>query len=488
MEPRLDRQGLAVGDLEAIARHLKAVFGPSDDFTLRAIRTPGPSTNSLLAYIDGLIDPALLDGQVVQPLLAAHPAIPHWPGGAPVSEAADWAAVIEGCLSGRVAVFRAEMAGAVMVDIARIPHRAIDRAQTEMSVRGPQEAFADVVAIQFAQLRCRLPTPDLVCESLTRVSQLPVPIGLAYLQNVVQPDVVSAVRLRLRRMAIDAPINSTRIGAHVRDRPWAIFPTVRYTERVDWAALELQQGKVAILVAGDPFVITLPTTLADFYRTTSDYSSAWYDTSLIRVIRLLGWAFGIYLPAIYIALTEVNPDLISPKLFDLVAGSHTALPFTPLVEVVVMILVIEVLREAALRLPKILASTIGTVGAIVVGTAVVKAGFVSPQIIVLMTLTALSLFSAPTYELIATWRLVGWIMLLSGFVLGMFGIILATFWVTGEMVTLSSYGVPYLVPYSPFRPKDWSNTLWRVPWTRLVRRLTEGRGRELRWARAARRP
>jgi spore germination protein KA len=236
-------------------------------------------------------------------------------------------------------------------------------------------------------------------------------------------------------------------------------------------------------VHGDPFVITAPTTLADFYRTSGDYTSTWYDVSFLRLIRLVGWAFGVYLPAIYISLTEVNPDLVSPKLFDLIAGSHTGLPFTPLVEVVVMILVIEVLREAALRLPKVLASTIGTVGAIVVGTSVVKAGFVSPQIIVVMTFTALSLFSAPAYELMATWRLMSWLMLMAGFVLGIYGIVLATFWMSAELVTMTSFGTPYLAPFAPWRPKDWANALWRVPWSRLQRRLTESRSANLRWSR-----
>jgi spore germination protein KA len=245
--------------------------------------------------------------------------------------------------------------------------------------------------------------------------------------------------------------------------------------------LELEQGKVAVLTNGDRAVIMVPAVLADFYRTSEDYNGAWYDTSFIRTIRVLALAFGVFLPALYIALTEVNPDLISPTLLDLVVGSHTGLPFTPIVEVLTMILIIEVLREAALRLPKVLGSTLGTVGAIVVGTAVVKAGFVSPQIIVLMTLTALSLFSVPTYELLASWRVVNWLMLLAGFILGVYGMVLCTLWLSVTLVGLHSFGTPYLVPASPWRGKDWSNFLWRVPWAAMRRRLTESQPQDLRW-------
>lgn len=111
---------------------------------------------------------------------------------------------------------------------------------------------------------------------------------------------------------------------------------------MDLAALHLQNGKVVVLVAGDPFAMSVPAALVDFYQTTADYTLPWYDASFMRLIRLLAWAFGVFLRGLYSALTEVNPDLLPPALFDIVAGSHTGMPFTPILEVAVMILVIEI--------------------------------------------------------------------------------------------------------------------------------------------------
>ncbi len=173
----------------------------------------------------------------------------------------------------------------------------------------------------------------------------------------------------------------------------------------------------------------------------------------------------------------VFPESLLTK-YILTAGSHTGLPFTPIVEVLVMILIIEILREAALRLPKALGTTIGTVGAIVVGTAVVKAGFVSPQIIVVMTLTALSFFTAPSYDLTGTWRLVSWVILVSAFI---YGIVLATLGLTIKLVTETSFGVPYLTPLAPFRPADWVDTLWRAPWSAYTDRATTARTQRPPW-------
>lgn len=336
--------------------------------------------------------------------------------------------------------------------------------------------------MQLSQVRHRLPSPQLIFDQVTLGSRYPVAVAIAYLGDVVNPALRQAVYDRLMRIRAETVLNGAMIASYLRDRPGSLIPTVRNTERVDLIVWQLLNGKVAILVDGDPFVLSVPATLCDFYRTSDDYATPWYNASVTRGIRWLAWAFGVYLPAIYIALTEVNPDLVPPPLVILTAGSHTGLPFTPIVEVLVMILLIEILREAALRLPKMLSTTIGTIGAIVVGTAVVKAGFVSPQIIVVMTLTALSFFSAPSYELTGTWRLIGWIMLVAAFVYGIYGIILATLGLTIKLVTETSFGVPSLTPLAPFRAPDWIDMLWRRPWTQITRRHTVARPTDAAWA------
>lgn len=392
-----------------------------------------------------------------------------------------WQEVIQGLWTGHVVVLTRHQPGAMLLNLAKPPQRDIGEPHTEQSIRGPQEAFVEPAGTKLAQLRHRLPSPNLEVTTFTLGRRFPVRCDLIYCRGIASEAVVHTMQERIQQLDVDTITNVTRLGSFIRDQPWSLFPTVRYSERVDWIALQLESGKVALSVDGDPFVLTAPANLMDFYRTSEDYSSAWYDTSFMRIIRIVAWAFGVMLPGWYIALTEVNPDLISPTLFDIVSGSHTGLPFTPIVEVVVMILVIEILREAAVRLPTVLATTIGTVGAIVVGTAVVKAGFVSPQIIVLMTFTALSLFSVPTYELLASWRFTSWAVLLLAFVLGIYGIALVTLALSIELVALTSFGTPYLMPWSPWRPKDWLDTLWRVPWRSLPRRSTAGREADLKW-------
>jgi spore germination protein KA len=331
------------------------------------------------------------------------------------------------------------------------------------------------------QLRHRILDPHLHFKQLTLGSRQHTTVALAYLGGVANPALVATCLERLKSINISGHANATLIAGLIRDHPRSIFPTIRPTERVDLACWNLLAGKVVILVDGDPFVLIAPASLADFYRTSMDYSDAWYDTSFVRIIRLVAWAFGAYLPAIYIAMTQVNPNLVPATLLIITLGDHAALPFSPFIEAILMILVVEILREAALRLPHAMSTTIGTVGAIVVGTAVVKAGFVSPQIIVIITLTALAFFSVPVYELTGTWRIVNFLMLLISAVLGILGIILATFFLGGLLLSMTSFGSPYLVPMAPFRWRDWKDYLLRTPWASIRTHLTTARPLSATW-------
>jgi hypothetical protein len=465
--------------MAAIAQRFTATFGASADLVVHRVRLAGGPTG-LVCYLDNLVDVTVVDRDILRPLMRGVRGGDALPVGQ-TSTSTDWDTITAAVTQGQTVVCLPDDPKAWMVDTAQMPHRSIDRPETEMAVRGPQEAFAEVIGLQLSQVRHRLRSPHLIFEQRMIGTRYPHAVALAYLDDVVNRALVDAVRARLERIPAETVVHGTMVASYLRDRPGSLVPTVRHTERVDLIVWHLLQGKVAVFVDGDPNVLSMPAVLCEFYRTSDDYTAPWFDTTFIRFIRWLAWAFGIYLPALYIALTEVNPDLVPPPLVILTAGSHTGLPFTPIVEVLVMILVVEILREAALRLPKMLSTTIGTVGAIVVGTAVVKAGFVSPQIIVVMTLTALSFFSAPVYELIGTWRIVSWVMLLAAFVYGVYGIIVATIGLSIKLVTETSFGVPYLTPLAPFRAVDWMDALWRAPWTRYSHRSTTGRPRDNTW-------
>lgn len=472
-------------DLAAVHRRLKSSMGRSPDVVLRWVAVPACAPDQVLvAYIDGMVDTRVLDQGVLGPLLYTQARPETWDTGTlqagHVQSRRDWTTILHDLSAGNTLVFAPGCTDAWSVDTIKYKQRGVERPQTEMAVRGPDEAFNEVMLTQMTQIRRHFRTPALRFEVLTAGLQQ-TSLAVVYLKGVTNPLLVQAVVERLRRLPLEVWPNATAIGGMIRDHPRAIFPTIRSTERVGLAAWQLAEGKVLILVDGDPFVLVAPAPLADFYRTAMDYGGAWYDASFVRLIRIAGWALGVYLPALYIALTQVNNSVLPINLMIVIEGSRAGLPITPVSEVLLMVFTLEILREAALRLPKVLGATIGTVGAIVVGTAIVKAGVVSPQIIVLITLTALAFYTAPVYELTGTWRVVNFTMLVASSVLGLLGITAITLLLVGELTRLTSFGAPYFEPWAPFRAADWGDTIVRVPWASLHLRSTSARPQDVGW-------
>lgn len=477
-----------VPDLKVVHERLKSGMGRSSDVVLRRLAVPSCPGGALVASVDGITDTTVVDEDVIKPLLTTTAAPDQWDQAAvfamDITQATRWPDIAQSLAAGKTIICVEGLAHAWVVDTAKFPQRSVERPQTELGVRGAEEAFNEVLGTQKAQIRHRLPSPDLVFKDFTvgRIQQ--TKLALAYLDGLSNPALITTVVERLRAINVDGLAGITQVAGLIRDHPRSIFPTVRQTERVEMAVWRIMQGAVVVLMDGDPFVLIAPAPLIDFYRTAMDYSSSWIDTTLVRAIRFFGWVVGIYLPALFVALTEVNPSVLPSELLSSVQGSAIGLPFPEVIQVILMILVIETLREASLRLPKPLSTTIGTIGAIVVGTAIVKAGLVDTQIIVIMTLTALSLFATPVYELTSTWRVVGFLMLGAAYFFGLVGITLVTMGVIAVLVDMRSFGSPYFEPWAPFRAIDWGDAIWRLPWTLLTERWSAPRPLHSRWRRS----
>lgn len=465
-----------VPDVQAAYERIKAGMGRSSDILLRRITVPScPDGSVLIASVDGMADTQMVDQDIIAPLLTTKVPPEQWDQAAitpvHVSRETTWPKLLEGLAAGNTLIFAPGLPFVWMVDTVKYNQRSIERPQTELAVRGPEEAFNEILLTQKNQIRRHFQTPNLQFHDVMVGRIQHTMASVAYLQGVTNPSLVQTAIQRLEAIQIDGIANSTTISGLIRDHPRSIFPTLRGTERVDVAVWRLLEGAVVILTEGDPFVLIAPAPLIDFYRTSMDYSSTWIDTSFVRGIRFIGWVLGLYLPAMYVALSEVNPNVLPPSLFIVMQGSHAGLPFPPVVEIFLMILVIETLRESALRLPKVLSTTLGTVGAIVVGTAVVKAGLVDPQIIVIMTFTALSLFSTPVYELTGTWRVISFTFLISAALAGIFGIVTATIMILAVVMDMQTFGTPYFIPWAPFQASEWrQDAVFRAPWTMIQTR------------------
>jgi hypothetical protein len=250
----------------------------------------------------------------------------------------------------------------------------------------------------------------------------------------------------------------------IEDSPFSFFPTIQSTERADRVAAGILQGRVAIVTDNTPFVLLVPVTFWSLYYAAEDYYHRWPLASLLRFIRFVSFILSLYLPALFIALSTFSPELIPFKLAVAIAGSREAVPFPVFIEVFLMEMAIEVIREASVRLPGPLGQTIGIVGGFVLGDAAVRAGLISPIITVVVALTAISSFTAPSFAVAIATRLLRFPLMIIATIGGLFGISMATILMVIHLASIRSFGTPYLAPITPFRPEDMKDTFFRVPW------------------------
>lgn len=473
------------GDVTAAYNRIKTTVGQAPDIILRKLEI---GTNlkwpALIAFADGMVDNVIVDQDTLRMVELYNtigadetdPEVVHdrvqyaMLTVGHVTTENRWDRLMDQLTYGSTLLFVQGASSVLVLDSVKFKSRAIARPDSEPSVKGPQEAFNEIMLTHMNQLRRRIRTARLRFEPITIGAYTKTTVILAHIEGLSNPALVTALTGRLHAIQRDSVVQINEIAPYLYDRRYTIFPQVRLTERVDWVARDLMSGKIAVMVDNDPFVITVPTTLTDFYQTTQDYVFSFWDGSLVRLVRLAGLIVGLFLMPLYIALTSVNPDLVPTKLLLTVDGSRQGIPFPPVSEVIIMWLIIEILREAANRLPKELAVTLGTVGAVVVGTAIVKAGIVDDIMIVTVTLTALGLFTTPTFEMTTPWRWLFWTFILGAYLLGVYGIMLASVLVITHLASLEEFGVPYLTPFGPLRRREVTDSWIRFPIPSFIKR------------------
>lgn len=199
------------------------------------------------------------------------------------------------------------------------------------------------------------------------------------------------------------------------------------------------------------------------FQAPDDYYDRWLIGSAIRIIRAVGALVALFLPALYIALISYHPGMIPTQLALSISATRAEVPFPSLVEAIAMEATLEMLREAGLRLPKMLSQTVGIVGGLVIGQAAVEAGIVSPVLVIVVAITAISTFLVPAYNASIALRMLRFPLMLLAGSLGLFGLILGALLILAHLVSLKSFGINYFSPIVPYRPKDWKDLLVRAP-------------------------
>ncbi len=335
----------------------------------------------------------------------------------------------------------------IIVASTKWPSMGVNKSETEASIFGSNQAFTDSLRTNVALLRHIIKSSSLKVKNFKIGSVSDTDVEVLYIENVVRPQILKQIEAQLKALKVDGLMDSGVLEQLIEKNWKSVFPQLQLIERTDKAAAELLEGRIVILVDNSAFAIILPTTLNNFYQTSGDYYERWQVVSFIRILRYIGGVIAIALPGLYIAITLYHPAMIETALLLKMAGSRQNVPISGVVEVVAMEIAFELLREAGIRLPSAIGSTIGIVGGIVIGQAVVDAGIVSPLVVIVVSITAIATFTIPSVSITAAYRLIKFVIIFFSAILGLYGFWVAVLIVLIHLVSLKSYNIPYMYPF-----------------------------------------
>ncbi|TDF94112.1 spore germination protein [Paenibacillus piri] len=470
--------------LETNLGYIRTALATPNDLLIRIIALGAEKQACATVCLDGLVNKELINTNVLKPLQAF-----NWDTSNYLQQAEQGAGLLnqmaevlplngisrsdrmEACLlavlSGETVLLVDGAAEALIIGSQGWDGRAVEEPQTEALIRGPREGFTENLRTNMSLVRRRMKDPKLRFFDMRIGRRSQTQIVIAYTEGIANPELVREVQRRISTIDVDDVIGSGYIEQWISDSFMSPFPQILATERPDKVAAAVVQGKVAILVDTTPFALILPVTIGAIIQSPEDYYSHWLIATLMRILRLIAAFIATFLPAFYIALVEYHQGMIPSLLAFSIAGSREGVPFPAVIETLLMEGTLEILREAGVRLPKPIGQTIGIVGGLVIGEAAVAAGIVSPIMVIVVAITAISSFTLPSYPFAITLRIIRFAIMIAAALFGLYGIVLSYIIINIHIVNLKSFGIPYSAPFAPFFKKDWKDLVLRAPTTML---------------------
>lgn len=455
---------------------LKASFADCGDIIFREFAAAEGETRLFLVYVDNMVSSAAIEESILTNIMNRYNASEAENGllhlmdtviaNRDMKRLYTIEAAIESILVGDTLIFMQNSNFALCASTRSYPNRGVGQVETEMVIQGPKDAFTELLAFNLVLIRRRIRDTRLKVVLCSVGNRGKTDIGLMYFADLVRPEILSQVRKQLETLHTETILDSGYLEQLLEKRQFSPFPQLQMTERPDKAAAALLEGRIVLVVDNTPFVILLPVTLNLFFQAAEDYYERWEIMSLIRFLRYIAGFLSIALPGLYVALAFYHPQLLPTSLALKIAQTRQDIPFSVVCEVVLMELAFELIREAGIRLPSPVSSTIGIVGGLIIGSAAVDAGLVSPAVVIIAALTGICTFVIPNTSMVSGLRIGKYIVILLSAALGLFGFWTGLLLLLVHLAGLSSYGIPYLYPFcssSVNNDQDWKDSLLRLP-------------------------
>lgn len=451
---------------------LRPLAKPYADMVIREFTLGSSGITAAVIFVAPLADRDLVELHIMRPLMSISADPPDITklylqsrvlAVSQLSETDTIEQLLSKVLTGCTALLVDGLTEAFLIGTIKSKTRSIEEPISEALVRGPRAGFNESLSDNISLLRSQGENPGLSLEKMQVGKKAKKNLILAYIMDVANPELVAEVRRRVEKIDIDNVAESGYVEQLIEDNYLSPFPQIQSTERPDRVMGALMEGRVAILLDGTPFALIAPATFSMLLQSPEDYYDRWMAGTLLRMLRFFAAIVSLLAPAMYVAFISFHPGLIPTKLAISIVGARVGVPFSSLVEALIMEVSIEILREAGLRLPKPIGPAMGIVGGLIIGEAAVQAGIVSPILVIVVAVTAISSFAIPQYNAGISLRMLRFVAMFFAAMFGMYGVVLFYLFLSAHLVKLKSFGVPYASPAVPYRPGDWKDFVIRAP-------------------------
>lgn len=437
-------------DIEKTKEKIKNLFNNTSDLVLYEFTTLCGDL-ALVVYIDGLIDKFGLNDDLIKPLTLnlLHPeevlSTVFLADSIKLQKIED---VLGPLTNGYAILFIEGMEVGYGFEMIKWETRGIVEPGSERVIRGPKEGFIEDIQINKSLIRRKIRNSNLVFEDYILGTQTNTNVSLVYIKGIVKEEILEELRSRIKKITLDGIFDSEYIEYYIEDSPSSVICTMGHSEKPNVVAGKILEGRIGIICDGSPDVLTVPKFFIENLQTSDDYYSRHQYSIFIRLLRLISLVLSIILPGFVVSLKTFHQEMIPTKLLMTMATNVEDVPFTPLIEAFVMIFFLEMIKESGLRIPNNIGTAVTVVSGLVLGQTAVQAGLVGPIMVIVIALSGITEFIIPDQkEMIVIYRL---IILTLGGIIGLFGIACGAFLMIVHLVSIKSFGVPYMYPLAPY--------------------------------------
>lgn len=457
--------------------YIEQSFGKSYDLKIR--RASVSQTELAVVSLDGMCDQQELLLSLMQPLLSLEQRLKSgedlmrqcMKG---LSRSADQRATesltdaIAAIISGCAVLFIDKAKSCLILSVQGYPTKGISEPMTDVQEKGSHEGFTDNFKENTTLIRRRLASEKLRLIKFTLGEESRTAVILCYLQDRADRAMIKRVEEKLKSIRLDCVSAAGNLQSFFEPKGHFFFSAVGVTERPDTFCAKLCEGRIGIICDGAPQALLLPYLFIEYFQSLDDYLRRPFYSLFLRIIKLLSFVAGVFIPGVYVAVGSFHPELFPADIVFWLASSEQQTPFTLVTEAFIIHLIYEVVREAGLRMPKAMGHAVSIVGALIIGDAAVTAGLIAAPMLIIVALSAIaSAVMAPLHDVISTMRLC---FILIGGALGLYGIIIGAAIIFINMCAQEPFSVPFTAPVTPFYAQAARDTLFRQSWQRLGRK------------------